>query len=129
MQNTDIGSLFQNWFICGFSLVVAFAMVQIIAVYLLAKERQSFWLKSLYMAFDSVLVLLTAGWLYFGAYWRFREFGVLCSEEYLAEQGEGMLMFYKFGAVLGVLSMLGGCLGCCAGFWSYYSSLPLRRYH
>ena len=85
MQNIDIGELFNGWFLSGLGLTIAAATIQILAALLLALDRNYFWFKTLYMVLDSALILLTVGWLSFGAYWRFREFGVLCSESYLIE--------------------------------------------
>ena len=126
MNNIDVSGHIKLWFICGFFLLLTQVLVQTLAI--CTYYSRKVWLETLYLILDGVVLLLLVGWLSFGAYWRFSEFGVLCSADYLHKQGEGMLMFYEFNVLVAFLSASWCCLGCCGGYWSYFASLPNTRY-
>ena len=126
MSNIDVSGHIHLWFTVGFFLLLAQVCIQAIAItYYYTENRR---IETLYLILDGVMLFLLVGWLSFGAYWRFSEFGDLCSQDYIVTQGEGMMIFYKFNAIMFFLTLTWCCAGCCAGFWSYYSSLPNTRY-
>ena len=86
------------------------------------------WIETLYLILDGVMILLIIAWLTLGAYWRFSEWGIKCSKTYLPNYGKGLFIFYQFNAAVAAMSLFWCICGCCAGYWSYYASLPARRY-
>ena len=126
MSNIDISGHISLWYMCGFFLLIAQVCVQLIATILYCRQRV--WVETLYLILDGVMLLLLIGWLSLGAYWRFSDWGNLCSVVLLHKQGEGMRIFYLSNALIACLSLCMCCLGCCAGYWSYFASLPNTRY-
>ena len=96
MQNVDVGTYFHNWFLFGFVLSSTAALCQLLAVYAISRQdQQQRWITTLYLLLDFVIVLCTILWITYGAFWRFGEFGELCSSDnYLQKQGAGLLLFY-----------------------------------
>ena len=81
MSNIDVSGHIHLWFTCGFFLLLAQVCIQAIAIsYYYTENRR---IETLYLILDGVMLFLLVGWLSFGAYWRFSEFGDLCSEDYL----------------------------------------------
>ena len=118
------------WFITGFLLALFATIIQLIALYALYKEHTaSHWLTKLYIILDSALIVVGIGWLGFGAYWRFSDQGKLCASNYIPNQANVVFLFYSFGAALLMMCALFFCCGLCAGYWSYYYTLPIRSYN
>ena len=92
MSNIDVSGHISLWFTCGFFLSLTQVCIQTIAISLYYGRRT--WVETLYLILDGVMLVLLVGWLSLGAYWRFSEWGDLCSADYLSKQGEGMLIFY-----------------------------------
>ena len=126
MSNIDVSGHIHIWFMSGFFLALSQMAIQTIAICLYYRRRE--WMETLYLILDGVMILLLIGWLSFGAYWRFSEFGDLCASDYIPVQGQGMLIFYELNAMMAFLSVTWCCVGCCAGYWSYFASLPSTRY-
>ena len=79
MENHDIGAHFKLWFNCGFLLALAQAAIQSIAVYYNYLDRPT-WIRTLYLILDAAMLQMLTLWMSFGAFWRFREWGIMCSE-------------------------------------------------
>ena len=129
-QNIDIYGMFHLWFVSGFTLTISAIILQLFTVYLLKKRMErNHWLFKLYIILDSVIILVVLSWLCFGAYWRLNDHGKLCTANYLKEHGEAMLLFYQSGAIILAMCLFWFIMGLCAGYWSYYASLPIRRFN
>ena len=126
MNNIDVSGHIHLWYFCGFFLLIAQVLIQGMAI--CWHYTKLVWVETLYLIFDGVMLCLLAAWFSFGAYWRFSEFGELCSTDYTIKQGQGMLIFYEFNVFMAFLSCIWCCIGCCSGFWSYFASLPNTRY-
>ena len=85
MSNIDVSGHIRIWFVCGFFIFLAQICVQLIAT--LQYYGRRIWLETLYLILDGVMLFLLVGWLSFGAYWRFSEWGNLCSADHLVKQG------------------------------------------
>ena len=122
--------MFHLWFVSGFTLTISAIILQLFTVYLLKKRMErNHWLFKLYIILDSVIILVVLSWLCFGAYWRLNDHGKLCTANYLKEHGEAMLLFYQSGAIILAMCLFWFIMGLCAGYWSYYASLPIRRFN
>ena len=118
MSNVDIGGNFHLWYTSGFFLMLALASVQVIAIYTYYSSKR--WITTLYLIFDSALMLCITFWLAYGAYWRFCKFGIKCTSYNIPNQGEGLFLFYMFILAIAGMSLFMCCFGCCACYWSNY---------
>ena len=121
--------MFRLWYFVGFILSISAAMSQTIAIYLVWTNRdRGHWLEKLYIVLDSVIIIVLLAWLCFGAYWRMSDQGIMCTSQFLQQQGDGMMLFYQAGVVILAMCAIWFFFGLCAGYWSYYASLPIRRF-
>ena len=83
MGNIDVGLKFNHWFLGGFIVIVAQGAMQILLGLSMLCCKLKSWIRTCYSVIDLAILLSTFAWLSFGAYWRYSEFGIMCSQSYL----------------------------------------------